>query len=115
MKEMLESVFTLPRHSERNSTLTDSIGQYIMRKFGRLGLLTGTQVFHPSQFHDMVRNKENEINLNRENFQFWEPGATIDAGSNIIGIYPGDNFYTSEDKILVVGAHWDTTGKKPYQ
>jgi len=94
MKEMLESVFTLPRHSERNSTLTDSIGQYIMRKFGRLGLLTGTQVFHPSQFHDM----------------FWEPGATIDAGSNIIGIYPGDNFYTSEDKILVVGAHWDTTG-----
>ena len=67
---LLENVFTLPRHSQRNSTLTDSIGQYvsfeilldisiisprqIMRKFGRLGLLTGTQIFQPSKFHDMV-------------------------------------------------------------
>ena len=51
---MLENVFTLPRHSERNSSLADSVGQYIMRKFGSLGLLTGTQVFHPTQFHTMV-------------------------------------------------------------
>ena len=51
---MLENVFTLPRHSERNSSLADSVGQYIMRKFGSLGLLTGTQVFHPSQFHSTV-------------------------------------------------------------
>ena len=54
MSTMLENVFTLPRHSQRNSSLADSIGQYIMRKFGRLGLLTGTQVFHISQFQDMV-------------------------------------------------------------
>ena len=51
---MLENVFTLPRHSERNSSLADSVGQYIMRKFGSLGLLTGTQVFQPSQFHTTV-------------------------------------------------------------
>ena len=51
---MLENAFTLPRHSQRNATLADSIGQYIMRKFGRIGLLTGTQVFFPSQFHSMV-------------------------------------------------------------
>ena len=56
MQRMLESVFTLPRHSQRNSSLADSAGQYIMRKFGTLGLLTGTQVFKPSQFHDMVRD-----------------------------------------------------------
>ena len=43
-------------------------------------------------------------------FQFWEESAEIDEGSNIIGIYPGENFYTPEDKIIVVGAHWDTTG-----
>ena len=29
-------------------------GQYIMRKFGRLGLLTGTQPFYPTQFHRFV-------------------------------------------------------------
>ena len=51
---MLENVFTLPRHSGRNASLAESIGQYIMRKFGTIGLLTGTQVFQPSQFHDMV-------------------------------------------------------------
>ena len=57
MERMLESVFTLPRHSQRNSSLADSVGQYIMRKFGSLGLLTGTQVFRPSQFHQMVRHE----------------------------------------------------------
>ena len=56
MQRMLESVFTLPRHSQRNSSLADSVGQYIMRKFGTLGLLTGTRVFKPSQFHDMVQD-----------------------------------------------------------
>jgi len=91
---MLENAFTLPRHSERNASLSDSIGQYIMRKFGKIGLLTGTQVFHPTQFHSM----------------FWEEGERIAEGSNIIGIYPGETFGTHEDKIVVVGAHWDTTG-----
>ena len=57
--------------------------------------------------------------------QFWDDGAEINEGSNIIGIYPGTNYGTRsttpqfdpliificrEDKILVVGAHWDTTG-----
>eukprot|EP00090_Calanus_glacialis_P006978 TRINITY_DN15459_c1_g1_i4.p1 TRINITY_DN15459_c1_g1~~TRINITY_DN15459_c1_g1_i4.p1 ORF type:complete len:598 (-),score=166.59 TRINITY_DN15459_c1_g1_i4:74-1867(-) len=91
---MLENALTLPRHSQRNATLADSIGQYIMRKFGKIGLLTGTQVFHPTQFHSM----------------FWEEGEKIAEGSNIIGIYPGEKFGTHEDKIVLVGAHWDTTG-----
>ena len=30
------------------------VGRYIMRKMGTLGLLTGTQVFKPSQFRDKV-------------------------------------------------------------
>lgn len=94
LKLMLENAFTLPRHSDRNASLADSIGQYIMRKFGRLGLLTGTQPFYPTQFHRF----------------FWDDGAEINEGSNIIGIYPGTNYGTREDKVLVVGAHWDTTG-----
>merc|ERR1719350_512641 len=91
---MLENALTLPRHSQRNATLADSIGQYIMRKFGKIGLLTGTQVFHPTQFHSM----------------FWEEGEKIGEGSNIIGIYPGEKFGTHRDRLVVVGAHWDTTG-----
>jgi len=94
LKLMLENAFTLPRHSDRNSSLADSIGQYIMRKFGRLGLLTGTQPFYPTQFHRY----------------FWDDGAEISEGSNIIGIFPGEKYGTREDKVLVVGAHWDTTG-----
>ena len=58
---MLENVFTLPRHSGRNASLAESIGQYIMRKFGTIGLLTGTQVFQPSQFHDMVSCLLNDL------------------------------------------------------
>jgi len=91
---MLENAFTLPRHSERNETLADSIGQYIMRKFGQMGLLTGTQPFFPTQFHKF----------------FWEENSKIAEGSNIIGIYPGTHYGTREDRILLVGAHWDTTG-----
>ena len=34
----------------------------------------------------------------------------IAEGSNIIGIYPGENYGTSLDRLVVVGAHWDTTG-----
>ena len=41
------------RESENRELILLSILQ-IMRKFGRLGLLTGTQIFQPSKFHDMV-------------------------------------------------------------
>ena len=42
--------------------------------------------------------------------QFWEPEETIAEGFNLIGIYPGQNFGSKDDKLIVVGAHWDTTG-----
>jgi hypothetical protein len=32
------------------------------------------------------------------------------TGSNIIGIYPGQNYGTHQDKLVLVGAHWDTVG-----
>ena len=54
---LLMNVLTLPRHSGRNHSLVDSVGQYIMRKFGTMGLLTGTQVFVPSKFRDQVGDK----------------------------------------------------------
>ena len=54
LRLLLENSLTLPRHSERNSSLADSVGKFILRKLGRLGLLTGTQVFQPAQFRQMV-------------------------------------------------------------
>ena len=38
-----------------NSKLKENIGSYIWRKFGTLGLLTGAQLFKPTQFTHLVR------------------------------------------------------------
>ena len=42
--------------------------------------------------------------------KYWDDEDNVAEGFNLIGIYPGSNFGSSEDRILVVGAHWDTTG-----
>ena len=34
-------------------------------------------------------------------------------GYNIVGVIPGKYYNTSLDRILVVGAHWDTYGLSP--
>ena len=36
-------------------------GGFIMRRFGTLGLLTGTQVFGPSQFREKVRKMKQNM------------------------------------------------------
>ena len=41
--------------------------------------------------------------------QFWDEGEEIPEGSNIIAILPGSRFQTPQDRLVVVGAHWDTT------
>ena len=44
-------------------------------------------------------------------FQYWKNGEEeVKKGSNIIGLYPGQHFLTHQDKLIVVGAHWDTVG-----
>ena len=35
------------------------------------------------------------------------------SGTNIVGILPGKKFGTKEDRVLVVGAHWDTVKVSP--
>ena len=35
------------------------------------------------------------------------------TGTNIISIIPGSAWGTKEDKVLVVGAHWDTVVASP--
>ena len=111
-------------------------GQYIMRKFGRLGLLTGTQPFYPTQFHRFVSffhchcisslwllhskgvrggqwlfavtaKLSNLIvvgflELKHYPKQFWDDGAEINEGSNIIGIYPGTNYGTRSTIVIII-------------
>ena len=43
-----------------NSKLKENIGSYIWRKFGTLGLLTGAQLFKPTQFTHLVRTVGSE-------------------------------------------------------
>ena len=35
------------------------------------------------------------------------------TGTNIISIIPGSTWGTKEDKVLIVGAHWDTVVGSP--
>lgn len=50
----LTHVFSVPRSFMREEVYRASAGDYISSKFGMLGLLTGMQMFAPSQFHEMV-------------------------------------------------------------
>eukprot|EP00094_Tigriopus_californicus_P011300 TCALIF_10907-PA protein Name:"Protein of unknown function" AED:0.12 eAED:0.12 QI:0/0.57/0.25/0.87/0.57/0.5/8/0/764 len=66
-------------------------GAYIWKKLGSLGFVCGMQSFKPKQFLHTYRSDEDQV-----------------LGTNMFSIIPGEHFGTKEDKILVVGAHWDT-------
>jgi len=90
---LLTKVFTFPRNHRfdqgSKSSLKEHIGNYIWRKFGTLGFLTGAQSFRPGQFHNM------------------HPGH-LPPGTNMLGVLPGTSWGTAEDRVVVVAAHWDT-------
>ena len=65
-------------------TFKTDIGGYLWAKLGLLGFITGVQTFQEKRVKDAP------------------------LGSNLLGILPGTRWGTEEDKILVVGAHWDT-------
>ena len=81
LEGMLSSVFSLPRHHETDPGLKDEVGGYIWAKFGMFGMVTGVQSY---QYPEAPR------------------------GNNILGILPGRAWGTASDRVLVVGAHWDT-------
>ena len=81
LESMMSSVFTMPRNHERDQDLKNELGGYIWAKLGVSGLVTGVQSY---QYPDGPR------------------------GNNIIGILPGRSWATAGDRVLVVGAHWDT-------
>ena len=81
LESMLSSVFSLPRNHERDKVLKEEGGGYIWAKLGVSGLVTGVQSFRL-------------------------PGAP--RGNNILGLWPGRHWGEAGDRVLVVGAHWDT-------
>ena len=46
-------------------------------------------------------------------FQKGNDGNSNELGYNIVGLIPGQFYNTSKDRILFVGAHWDTYGLSP--
>ena len=81
LESMLSSVFSLPRNHDRDKQLKEEVGGYIWAKLGVFGLVTGVQSFRV---------------------------AGAPRGNNIIGLLPGRAWGTVRDRVLVVGAHWDT-------
>ena len=37
----------------------------------------------------------------------------FEVGNNIVGLIPGKHYNTSNDRIVLIGAHWDTFGLSP--
>ena len=54
LRVMLHNVFTVPRSHAASDAFRKGAGDYISKKFGLLGLLTGLQMFKPTQFHRKV-------------------------------------------------------------
>jgi len=98
MITVLNNVFTVPRNY-RSSSLRDAASDYITQKFGNLGLLVGLQYFYPSRFYNQFVGYDDNSKV---------PLETLPPGANIFGILPGKLWGTSRDRIVIIGAHWDT-------
>ena len=98
MLTVLNNVFTVPRNY-RSVTLRDATSDYITQKFGTLGLLVGVQYFYPSRFYNQFIGFDPTAT---------HPLNTLPPGANIFGVLPGQLWGTSKDRIIIVGAHWDT-------
>ena len=46
-------------------------------------------------------------------YTIFQIASEKEEGNNIVGLIPGKYYNTSEDRILIVGAHWDTYGLSP--
>ena len=98
MLVMLNNVFTVSRNY-RAMDVRDATSEYITTKLGNLGLITGVQYFYPSRFfYQFVGFNPKHTN----------PIETLPPGANVFGIYPGQLWGTAKDRIVLIGAHWDT-------
>ena len=84
--------------------MKEDIGGYIWAKLGFFGFVTGVQTFQVSSSLQCSNLKYFFIII------FLQDKRVKDApqGTNILGILPGSGWGTADDRILVVGAHWDT-------
>ena len=82
------TIHSLFLQSSHNPTKKDVAG-YIWGKLGSLGIMTAAQTFVPHGLSDTRKGEKLK-------------------GHNMIGLLPGSAWGTEHDRILVVGAHWDT-------
>jgi len=98
MITVLNNVFSVPRNY-RSASLRDATSDYITQKFGNLGLLVGLQYFYPSRFYNQFVGFDERSRV---------PLETLPPGANIFGVLPGKLWGTSRDRLVIIGAHWDT-------
>ena len=103
MIPMLHSVFSYPRSFLNRTDLRHGSADYITRRLGTMGLLVSLQSFKPNRFLKLFPN----IDVSSQTSVF----QTLPLGMNIFGVLPGDLWGTSMDKVIILGAHWDTMPK----
>ncbi|TRY63440.1 hypothetical protein TCAL_06871, partial [Tigriopus californicus] len=94
--EMLTKVFSLPRNEESHSNNRHAVGSYLYGKFGRMGLLTNMQQF----------------TVTRPSLGYG-PNQSPESSTGFVARDSGTLFGTSQDRPLIVGAHWDTVVNTP--
>ncbi|XP_037078182.1 uncharacterized protein LOC119099179 isoform X2 [Pollicipes pollicipes] len=112
---MLENVFQNVRSDETDTALKSSVRMYITRKFFSYNLLSLNHVFQfkPTDLRAL------ELALTGDQPQQKQLDLTVKVeqeepmGVNVVGVLPGRRWGTAGDRMLIVGAHYDTVPHSP--
>lgn len=104
MELHLRQALSKPRNARLYAENRDFVGGFIFKSLAKSGLLVASEKF---QF--------TKVTVDDKNRGHQQPNGPLrlESGFNIIGLIPGRYYNTSLDRILVIGAHWDTYGNSP--
>ncbi|XP_043193378.1 uncharacterized protein LOC122365861 [Amphibalanus amphitrite] len=114
LKLMLENVFKLPRSDDRDAELKSAIRMYITRKMYSYNMLSVNHVFQfaPTDLEALAEKLDAKDNLDAA-LEVQAQGPEEPIGVNVVGVLPGRRWGTPDDKLLIVGAHYDTVPDTP--
>jgi len=113
---MLENVFHQVRSDDVDPAMKSSVRMYITRKLFTYNLLSLNQVFQFKPL-DLTSLKKSLIG---EDEDIDDLQIVVDVepqpepvGVNVVGVLPGRRWGTPADRLLIVGAHYDTVPSSP--
>lgn len=123
MELHLRQVLSKPRNALLFAKNRDFVGGFLFKSFAKSGLLVASEEFQftkvtvddKNRIHQQVKSSKSTLKLFKAYFFIPKPNGPPkkESGFNIVGLIPGRYFNTSMDRILVIGAHWDTYGQSP--